>query len=274
MVVNKIFDQQYSSSSITQVKEDMKSKGSFFIDSPNLNLSTNCPRLIFKELESFVTDKQQRDALSDFGRKSQPSQFVRRKLLSAIEESQTIFIQYSNDIMDRVVRSLRKQMERTIVDAIRGKNREELPVPIQVQPFKIKKELFYSASILINDIKLFFNLYRSFQQTHKEYFSSIDSKESLTSSECFFTEELVDDLCIGTCTPLIPALHQAFIDIKLIDTYRHQQDEALIDRILGRRRVASETSSSSSESLSGLIEVQQQPQSNRKVQRKLSIIFE
>ena len=107
MIVNRIFDHQYSSSNITQVKEDMKAKGSLFIDSPNLNLSTDCPRLIFKELIYFVTDKHLQHVF-DFGKKSQPSQFVRQKLLAAIEESQTIFIQYANDIVDRVVRSLRK----------------------------------------------------------------------------------------------------------------------------------------------------------------------
>ena len=55
----------------------MKAKGSLVIDSPNLNLSTKSPQLIFKELESFVAEKHMKHAQSNHGKKMQSNQFVK-----------------------------------------------------------------------------------------------------------------------------------------------------------------------------------------------------
>ena len=58
-IVGKIFDHEYSSSNITQVKENRKAKGAFSIDLPNLHLSTDCSQMIFRELESFIVKQNQ-----------------------------------------------------------------------------------------------------------------------------------------------------------------------------------------------------------------------
>ena len=58
--INSIFASEYNPTTITRIKEQMKSEGKLKLSQPNLNISTNCTNRIFEELEAFIESQQYR----------------------------------------------------------------------------------------------------------------------------------------------------------------------------------------------------------------------
>ena len=174
-------------------------------------------------------------------------------------------------------------MEIAIREIIRTQNTINCKMnDIELEPFKIKKTHFYSISFLQNDIQKFYDLFKIFLKDYFEYFEQPKNLDysSLQSFESEYTEKKIDDFRIEACTPVIPALHDAFFNIKLVDNYRITNDDNLIDELFERVGDKNQLENITQESEESVEEVEirkpkgKKPPNHKSSSKKLSTILE
>ena len=149
-IIVAIFDEEYDIANVKKIVRARQGSSSFDYSGPNLGISSGCSVRIFEALNSFVNAKK-----GSATTKVNP--VAKARLILAIHEVEDMFVAYAEDTIDRVVRD---------VKIWNGGNSQS--------PFEIKKPLQISVSLLLNDIQSFADLYRSFRDTHFEYFDIED----------------------------------------------------------------------------------------------------
>jgi hypothetical protein len=168
-----------------------------------------------------------------------PTADVKHKLLKAIHEVEDLFIEYSNDTIERVVNDLHAQMERaSSVSKVRLK---ETTLVQKQRPnrsmFEVKPSLQYVVSLLLNDISNFANLYRTFRDSQFEFFD-------LEHEESELGRNGADQSSFVERVPCDPQLSKDFYILQLIDEFRFSGDSHLLDKLM---REFEEDSSQTSE---------------------------
>ena len=101
--------------------------------------------------------------------------------------------------------------------------------------FEIKQSLQYVVSILLNDISNFATLYRTFRDTHFEFFD-LEHEESELGRNGTDQGSFVDRV------PCDPQLSKDFYILQLIDEFRFTGDSHLLDRLMREFDESSEPS--------------------------------
>jgi len=161
----------------------------------------------------------------------------------------------------------------------------------EVQTFEIKKNFQISVSLLLNDIQNFADLYRTFRDTHFEFFDLEEQRSDIARSnsptpsrlrsrsrqECSSPSVVshggitskggYEDVKSEEITvPVDPSLAQAFESLATIDEYRVTNDALLLDKLM--QQDFSEASRSS------ITQTKSTPVDDQRLQTGLSKIHE
>ena len=92
---------------------------------------------------------------------------------------------------------------------------------LEKKKYTLKNEYSFSVNLLLNDIQEFANLLKDFRHKHQDWFETGDQNSLYDLDEA-------DDEYV----PVSDDLSSVFIQLNLIDDYRVQQKQSLLDELL------------------------------------------
>lgn len=168
-----------------------------------------------------------------------PTSEAKEKLMQTIQEIEDVFIEYADQTIGRVVRDLEDQMQRaSSVKKIRLKETSLKQKPKERSLFEVKESLQIAVSLLFNDIRNFAMLYKTFRDTHFEFFDLEDEQSELGHNGA------LDEQAVTDRVPCDPQLSKDFFLLELIDEFRYSGEAALLDKLM---REVQESSSEASD---------------------------
>lgn len=136
-----------------------------------------------------------------------------------------VFIEYADDTIGRVVRDLQSQMEdASSVSKVRLKETSMKRKDSNRSLFTLKESMQVAVSLMLNDIRNFAMLYKTFRETHFEFFDLEESKSELSYGE--------QEHSLSDRVPCDPQLSKDFYLLELIDTFRNTGEASLLDQLM------------------------------------------